>query len=842
MNHLAVRTRCLAFWVVTSIAFALSMSIATSARPGAGGATIDMPVLGTGETAWQIDGRVLATVTVGDTLYVGGELGWMHVDTGHTVQFDLATGAIRRPLAGIGGTNAVAYASASDGAGGWFVGGDELSVGGQPRGRLLHVLTDGSVSTWTPSLDGEVRSLVVANGVVYVAGEFGTVNGAQRRYLAAFDAGTGQLLPWDPAADGTVNSIAFGDGVVVAGGWFGSIGGRAQAYLAALDPVTGHATSWSPAVSYCVNCVGVRAGVVYFGGYFTAVGGQIRHYAAAVDAASGACTGWNPDVTPPPYEMSCGHIYVGAIAIDDTTVYLGGDFVAVGGLTRYGAAAISATSGRTIATWNPGLSTLGGMCNYPYVGSIAAGNGRVAMAGGFVSDYFSGTWNLLVVDARTAMPVGWNVGAYPAAGTVSIANGQLFLGGGFDRVDQWRQGLAAFDMKSGMLTPWNPSPSGTVRALAFDPVGRVMFAGGAFDGVRYGSNTNLAAFELVRGSPLPCPSTNGEVDALACDGNRLYVGGSFTAMGDAAESRKYLGAVRLRDEDRPLDDWAPSADEPVDVLVRDADGVLAGGAFTQIGGEPRRHLARLDPETGAALDWHPDPDGPVHAILRARDVVLVGGDFTYVAGVARPYLAAIDPASGVATTFDPRPDGVVRALGASGKAIFAGGSFQSIGGAPRRSLAALFASSGTAMPWTADADGDVFALLPLADQLIAGGTFTQVAGTTHHSLVGIALDDVGAAEVEVAAPPSRPTLAAPRPDPVRFEATIRFTLSETQRVTLAVYDVQGRLVERLLDRATLAAGTHDVAFSVRRWAPGLYLCRLRSDGGELAPRRFLVVH
>ena len=38
--------------------------------------------------------------------------------------------------------------SASDGAGGWFIGGNFSHVGGLPRYGLAHILADGNVSDW----------------------------------------------------------------------------------------------------------------------------------------------------------------------------------------------------------------------------------------------------------------------------------------------------------------------------------------------------------------------------------------------------------------------------------------------------------------------------------------------------------------------------------------------------------------------------------------------------------------------------------------------------------------------------------------------------------------------
>jgi hypothetical protein len=44
-------------------------------------------------------------------------------------------------------------AGVSDGAGGWFIGGDFRSVGGIQRSNLAHVLADKSIGPWDPGTD-----------------------------------------------------------------------------------------------------------------------------------------------------------------------------------------------------------------------------------------------------------------------------------------------------------------------------------------------------------------------------------------------------------------------------------------------------------------------------------------------------------------------------------------------------------------------------------------------------------------------------------------------------------------------------------------------------------------
>lgn len=84
-----------------------------------------------------------------------------------------------------------------------------------------------------------------------------------------------------------------------------------------------------------------------------------------------------------------------------------------------------------------------------------------------------------------------------------------------------------------------------------------------------------------------------------------------------------------------------------------------------------------------------------------------------------------------------------------------------------------------------------------------------------------------------------------RPNPFRASTTIAFSLAAESSVRLAVYDVRGRLVRRLVEGERLPAGAHErvwngVDEAGRSVAPGVYYVRL--DGtGVAATRKMLLI-
>jgi hypothetical protein len=89
------------------------------------------------------------------------------------------------------------------------------------------------------------------------------------------------------------------------------------------------------------------------------------------------------------------------------------------------------------------------------------------------------------------------------------------------------------------------------------------------------------------------------------------------------------------------------------------------------------------------------------------------------------------------------------------------------------------------------------------------------------------------------------TLWPARPNPFRDATTIAFSVSRPGPVRLAVFDVGGRLVRRLVEGARLQAGVHERIWdgtddAGRLAAPGVYYYRLDS-GGDDATRKMLLL-
>jgi hypothetical protein len=89
--------------------------------------------------------------------------------------------------------------------------------------------------------------------------------------------------------------------------------------------------------------------------------------------------------------------------------------------------------------------------------------------------------------------------------------------------------------------------------------------------------------------------------------------------------------------------------------------------------------------------------------------------------------------------------------------------------------------------------------------------------------------------------PSAALLADACPNPFNPLTRITFELPFADQVSLSVYDIAGRLVRRLVDNQTLAAGSHVAEWDGRngdggRVAGGMYLYRLESPSFNLVKR------
>jgi aryl carrier-like protein len=240
--------------------------------------------------------------------------------------------------------------------GGWFT-----SVRGETRNRAACVAADATsadptLRAWNPDCNGSVNAMHLIAGNMYLGGNFTSVRGTSRNRAACVEAtviaADPTLRAWNPDCNGTVNAIENDSGgLIYLGGNFTSVRGTTRNYVASLDEtITSENPTlhpWNPNCNGAVHCMRLGENL-YIGGEFTTVNGETRNRAACLNLAGGtlAVRAWNPN---------CDDI-VSAITGSGGDISLGGRFTSVRGTARNRAACVdvSATaSNPTLRAWNP---------------------------------------------------------------------------------------------------------------------------------------------------------------------------------------------------------------------------------------------------------------------------------------------------------------------------------------------------------------------------------------------------------------------------------------------------------------------------------------------------------
>jgi len=604
------------------------------------------------------DGSVKALALGSGTLYVGGDFSIIAGrPRSRLAAFEASFGRLtgwNPQVSGVGylSTEVLAIAVEGDRV---FIGGDFATVNAVPRLNLAAIESRrGLALPWNPAPDARVEALAVAGETLYVGGPFGHVGGVLRRSLAAIDATTAEVQGWDPnvqnaiADDGfatTVSSIAICQGRVVIGGHFSLVGDAIRGGLAELDLVTGKALAWNPnpidpaelITAPFVYSVVADGADVLVGGLFSNLDGGARDNAAAIDVANAGLRGWNPspDRAVHALAVASNRVYIGgefgimgsvprgqlaafdsksgsllewrhdvlgfyvdALSVLGSKVYCGGYFFSIDGEARGHVAAFDMIGGGLLA-WNPNADGP--------VSSIAATDSGVYVAGQFrhvggVNRSYAGA-----VDPTTGNATAWAPLVDDIVNVVLPRDSVVFLGGWFTSVNGApRPRLAAVDTGSGDVTPWNPSGCGPVFSLAFAK--DTVFAAGSFNS-NGSCSYGVAAFDELTGASAWVAPTDAQINAIVCDSQTVYVGGSFTRV--SGEDRGTLAALSRRGE---VLDWGSASDGVVWTLEMGDRTVFAGGSFERVGLDPQANFAALPLVTcggpGASLA-RPCPAGEV---------------------------------------------------------------------------------------------------------------------------------------------------------------------------------------------------------------------------------------
>jgi len=594
------------------------------------------------------------------------------------------------------------------------------------------------------SPDGEVVGLAVGGGKVYVQGEFSRF-GLYTGGFALLSRLTARRQPMAGAVSGDVKAVVSdGRGGWFVGGFFDHVGKVACENLAHLNADGQLDQRFCLVPDHIVEELALAGRTLYVGGAFDNIGGEQRRLIASLDADTGAINPWH---------SSASGDDVDAIAVNRAIVYAGGNFTALGGAPRRDLAALDARTGNALP-WNPHPNDK--------VFDIKLLGSSLVVAGGFDRVDDLSRLGVAAFDAQTGRLTTWRADAWHAneesavggdVFTLTSNKSTLYMGGLFDHVGGVpRDGLAAVDSMSGVVTQWHPPLSAIPGTLAI--AGDTVYAGGDFfassanEDKKIGSLVAIAADTGALEDWKPDPDDT--VNAVAVAGDTVAAGGIFVSVGDA-QPRPCLAAVAPAGG---LTRWHPRiACEPLNVefengiavsgqdvfAVAVAEGkggssssrlavidartgrvkrsvsirsnvgccalavvgsrVYVGGSFNRIAGTPRSNLAALDRTSLRALAWNPRANGEIVSLAASRDTVWVAGTFTRIGGARRVHLAALDTRSGQAKAWNPNVNGPISSITRFGSTIYLLGAFTKVGNVQRPGLAAVDAVTGRPRAW-----------------------------------------------------------------------------------------------------------------------------------------------
>ena len=208
----------------------------------------------------------------------------------------------------------------------------------------------------TAQINGVAWAQVVVGNTVYVGGRFtkarpaGAAAGTSevaRQNLLAYDITTGQLVPgFAPQLDGQVRSITKspdGKRIYVVGD-FSKVDGQFRVRIAAFDTATNQLVAgFRPTLASSGLAVAATNTTVYAGGNFQSVAGVTggtlvpRSYLAAFSATDGSLTGFTGDTDAPVTAL--------AVTADQSKLVVGGRFTTLSGAATYGLGAVDPATG-----------------------------------------------------------------------------------------------------------------------------------------------------------------------------------------------------------------------------------------------------------------------------------------------------------------------------------------------------------------------------------------------------------------------------------------------------------------------------------------------------------------
>ena len=350
------------------------------------------------------------------------------------------------------------------------------------------------------------------------------------------------------------------------------VGGVATPAAARAYEDTPAAWKWVP--DGAVDQVLVRGERVYIAGEFTHLRnvntGEVvrRAHLAKLSTSGELFRNWNPRANAAARAL--------AINSRGTQLYVGGDFTRIDSTGRPRVAAVTTTGGRLVRRWKARVNDT--------VHDLAVRGSRLFIAGEFgrVDGVVRRRVAALARDDADLIR-SFRAHANGRVRTLAVRYKTLYLGGHFTNVrGATRRYLASVSTGRGAPRSWRPTvcTQNQTQCPVFDID---VYQRGLYAGVGGDGGGRLRGFDAVSGAALwPAISTDGDVQAVAVSGSRVYAGGHFeTTFG--GQPRTMLAAVS-RSSGAVIAGFAPmlTADRPgVNAVAAGTSRLFAVGGFNK---------------------------------------------------------------------------------------------------------------------------------------------------------------------------------------------------------------------------------------------------------------------
>ncbi|WP_244935677.1 hypothetical protein [Leptospira bouyouniensis] len=387
--------------------------------------------------------------------------------------------------------------------------------------------------------------------------------------------------------------------------------------------------------------------------------------------------------------------------------------------------------------------------------------------------------NLVAINRFTGALESFTMDTNSAVEKLLVYDQKLYIAGQFGTVNGFpRDRIARIDLVSSTLDSFVPSSAlnSTVRALAIGTISGspAIIVGGAFTTPR----NNAFALDLSGTLLAWNPNFNGIVDAIAVSGDKVYVGGSFTAVNGGTARTNFavngnvhqviesngqiylfgsftsiLGSTRnygasLDSNTNTLREWNPNFLSPFPYpsaasgFSLDGSRIMIPGVIGTVNYVNRSNIASVNLTTGIPSNWSPSIDNEVSVLHIKRDHLFLGGSFTTISGQSRTRLAAFRLPSFELSSFNPViPTGSVTNLISDDNNFYFGGTFGTVSGQTRNNAAAYTLDNFNLTNWTPNPNNQVSTMFDLGESILLGGLFTTAGGSASNFIRAVNKSD-----------------------------------------------------------------------------------------------------